>query len=61
MPEVQMLQTCFGIYIVVGMFTFLFFWSILARTQRSDEEKPQKSKQDKIREWVCSANLRLNS
>ena len=56
-----MLQTCFGIYIVVGMFTFLFFWSILARTQRSDEEKPQKSKQDKIREWVCSANLRLNS
>jgi hypothetical protein len=56
-----MLQICFGIYIVISMFAFLFFWGILARTRRSDEEKPQKSKQDKIRKWVYSANLRLNS
>lgn len=57
----KMLQFCFGIYIVLGMFTFLFFWSILAKARRSNEEKPQKSKQNKIREWVYSANLRLNS
>jgi hypothetical protein len=56
-----MLQICFGIYIVIGMFTFLFFWGILAKAQRSDEEKPQKPKHDKISEWVYSANLRLNS
>lgn len=56
-----MLQICFGIYIVLGMFTFLFFWSVLAKARRSHEEKPQKSKHDKISEWVYSANLRLNS
>ena len=56
-----MLQICFGIYVVLGMFIFLFFWSILAKARRSDEEQPQKSKQNKIREWVYSANLRLNS
>jgi hypothetical protein len=26
-----MLQICFGIYIVIGMFTFLFFWGILLK------------------------------
>ena len=56
-----MLQICFGIYIVISMFTFLFFWGILAKARRSHEEKPQKPKQKKIREWVYSANLRLNS
>ena len=56
-----MLQICFGIDVVLGMFTFLFLWSILAKARRSDEEKPQRSKQNKIREWVYSANLRLNS
>lgn len=56
-----MLQICFGIYLVLGMFTFLFFWSILAKTRPSDEENSQKSKHDKIREWVYSVNLRLNS
>ena len=56
-----MLQTCFGIYVVLGMFTFLFLWSILAKAQRSDDETPQTSKQNKLREWVDSANLRLNS
>jgi len=56
-----MLQICFGIYVVLGMFTFLFLWSILAKARRSDEEKTQKSKQNEIREWVYSANLRLNS
>jgi len=43
-----MLQICFGIYAVLGMFTFLFFWSILAKAQRSEEEKPQKSKRTKF-------------
>jgi hypothetical protein len=56
-----MLHICFGIYIVISMFTFLFFWGILAKARRTDEETSQKSKQDKIREWVYSANLRLNS
>jgi len=56
-----MLQICFGIYVVLGMFTFLFFWGILAKARRSDEEKPQESKHDIISKWVYSANLRLNS
>ena len=56
-----MLQICLSIYVVLGMFSFLFFWSVLAKARRSYEEKHQKSKQNKIREWVYSANLRLNS
>ncbi len=56
-----MLQICFGIYIVLGMFTFLIFWGTLAKARRHDEEKHLRSKQHKIREWVYSANLRLNS
>lgn len=36
--EVQMLQTCFGIYIVLALFTFLFFWGTLAKVRQYDEE-----------------------
>jgi len=56
-----MLQTCFGIYIVLAMFTFLIFWGTLAKARRYDEEKSPKSKHNKISEWVYLVNSRLNS
>jgi hypothetical protein len=33
-----MLQTCFGIYIVLALFTFLFFWGTLVKVQQYDGE-----------------------
>jgi hypothetical protein len=33
-----MLQTCFGIYIVLALFTFLFFWGTIVKTHQYDEE-----------------------
>ena len=34
-----MLQTCFGIYIVLALLTFLFFWDSFVEAGRHDEEK----------------------
>lgn len=34
-----MLQTCFGIYIVLALFTFLFVWGAIVKTNRHDEEQ----------------------
>ena len=36
--EVQMLQTCFGIYAVMALFTFLIFWGTLFRVQQNEED-----------------------
>jgi len=33
-----MLQTCFGIYIVLALLTFLGFWGTLVEAQQSNEE-----------------------
>lgn len=33
-----MLQTCFGIYIVIALFTFLIFVGTFIDAQRSDED-----------------------
>jgi hypothetical protein len=33
-----MLQTCFGIYAVLAVFTFLIFWGTFVRIYRHDEE-----------------------
>ena len=33
-----MLQTCFGIYIVIALLTFLVFWGTLVETQQHNEE-----------------------
>ena len=33
-----MLQTCFGIYIVLALFTFLFIWGTIVKTKRYDGE-----------------------
>jgi hypothetical protein len=32
-----MLQTCFGIYIVLALFTFLLFWGTIVKAQQFDE------------------------
>jgi len=34
-----MLQTCFGIYIVLALFTFLFVWGAIVKAKRYDEEQ----------------------
>lgn len=57
-----MLQICMGSYIVLSLFTFLLIWGALAKARQSDKTLSQKSKEDnKVREWIYSANLRLNS
>ena len=33
-----MLQTCFGIYIVISLFTFLIFMGIFIDAQHKDED-----------------------
>jgi hypothetical protein len=33
-----MLQTCFGIYVVLALFTFLLFWGTMVKIHRYDEE-----------------------
>jgi hypothetical protein len=33
-----MLQTCFGIYIVLALFAFLFVWGAIVKTTSYDEE-----------------------
>ena len=33
-----MLQTCFGIYIVLALFTFLVFWGTFIEAQQRNEE-----------------------
>jgi hypothetical protein len=32
-----MWQTCFGIYVVLALLTFLFFWATVVKAQRYDE------------------------
>jgi hypothetical protein len=36
--EARMLQTCFGIYIVLALFTFLLFWGTIVKAHPYDEE-----------------------
>ena len=33
-----MLHTCFGIYVVFALFTFLLFWGTIVKTHPQDEE-----------------------
>lgn len=57
-----MFQVCFGSYIVLSLFTFLFIWGALAKARRLEEGKIQKAEQEKeMKEWANLVNLRLNS
>ena len=38
-----MLQTCFGIYIVIALFTFLIFLGTFIDAQRSDEDGKERA------------------
>lgn len=39
-----MLQTCFGIYILIALFTFLIFWGTFLDARHShDEEMKEKA------------------
>jgi hypothetical protein len=33
-----MLQTCFGIYVVLALFAFLFVWGVIVKIHRYDGE-----------------------
>lgn len=36
-----MLQTCFGIYVVIALFTFLIFLGTFIDAQHSDEDRKE--------------------
>lgn len=35
----QMLQTCFGIYVLIALFTFLIFWGNFIDAQHHNDEE----------------------
>jgi len=43
-----MLQTCFGIYIVLALFTLLIFWGTFVEALRQDEEKKGHDSEERI-------------
>jgi|GEM_PF-1512039 hypothetical protein len=36
-----MLQTCFGVYLVLALFTFLIFWGTFIEAQQHDGDGPE--------------------
>ena len=36
-----MLQTCFGVYLILALFTFLIFWSSFIEAQQLDVDGPE--------------------
>jgi hypothetical protein len=36
-----MLQTCFGVYLILALFTFLIFWGTFIEAQQRDGDGPE--------------------